>query len=134
MIAPAQTDREFLNEVGRAVPMELVTVPAPVARPSWAQLILEKLIPALLTQRRELMQTQDAAAEQLAALEQRVVLLKMKFQRRVDYYQERVTTLEAENRELVQLMSALRRDSATPTRTFNKGRVNLRDAGFLLRM
>ena len=134
MIAPAQTDREFLASTPRAVTVELVDPPAPAPRPTWSQLILEKLVPALLQQRRELMRTQDAAAEQLAALEQRVVLLKAKFQRRVGYYQDRVAELEAENREMTQLLAVLRRESQPGTRTFNQGRVNLRDAGFLLRM
>jgi hypothetical protein len=134
MITPSQTDREFVNDTGRAVPMEVVPPPALVTRPTWAQLILEKLVPALLTQRRELMRTQDAATEQLTAIEQRVALLKMKFQRRVGYYQDRVTALEAENRELLQLIAALRRESAEPVRPVRNRRVNLRDAGFLLRM
>jgi predicted RNA-binding Zn-ribbon protein involved in translation (DUF1610 family) len=134
MIAPSQTDREFLGEVSRAVTMELVPPPAPVVRSSWAQLVLEKLVPALLTQRRELLATQDAAVEQLTALEQRVVLMRAKFQRRVGYYQDRAAELEAENRELAQIVSALRRENSTPTRSFSNSRVNLRDAGFLLRM
>jgi DNA-directed RNA polymerase subunit RPC12/RpoP len=134
MIAPAQTDREFLGEYSHAVTLEIVPPPAPVPRPSWSQLILEKLVPALLSQRRDLMRTQDDAAEQLAALEQRVMLLKAKFQRRVGYYQDQVAELEAENRELAQLITTLRRANQPTTRTFNQNRVNLRDAGFLLRM
>jgi len=134
MITPPRTDREFTSRATDAVTMELVPEPAPVLRAAWPRLIVEKLLPALLAQRRELLQTQDAATEQLAAIEQRVILLKMKFQRRMNYYQERVSTLEAENRELTQKMRSLRDDGAAQVTSFGVERVNLRDAGFLLRM
>jgi hypothetical protein len=60
--------------------------------------------------------------------------MKAKFQRRVGYYQDRAAELEAENRELEQLLAALRRENPATTRSFSNSRVNLRDAGFLLRM
>ena len=52
----------------------------------------------------------------------------MKFQRRLGYFQERFTTLEDENRALSRQVQVL-----SEARTFGVGRLNLRDAGFLLR-
>ena len=130
LVAPPRTDNEFISHRAETVPMELVVnEPAP-PRPTWQQLIIQKLIPALLAQRRHLIQNQDAATEQLAALEQRVVLVQMKFQRRLSYYQERVETLEAEKRELSRQVRVL---TERPVSPFAAGRVSLRDAGFLLR-
>jgi DNA-directed RNA polymerase subunit RPC12/RpoP len=133
LIVPPRTDREFIPHTADAVPLELVPAPAPVARVPWTRLIMEKVLPALLAQRRELLQTQDEATEQLAALEQRVVLLQMKFQRRLAYYQERVTTLEAENRELARQARSAAENSSAAAASFGLGRINLRNTGFLLR-
>ena len=83
---------------------------------------------------RDLIATQDAAAEHLATLEQRVTLMSMKLQRRLSHYQERVTSLEAENRELSEKLRSMREDGAAQVTTFGTGRINLRDAGFLLRL
>jgi len=134
LVIPPRTDLEFSSLATDVVPLELVHEPAPVLRAAWPRLMMEKLLPALLAQRRELLQTQDDATEQLAAIEQRVILLKMKFQRRLNYYQERVSTLEAENRELAERMHSDRHDGAAQVTAFGDGRVNLRNAGFLLRM
>jgi hypothetical protein len=134
MIIPPRTDREFSPRATDAVSLELVPQPVPVVQTSWPRAIVEKLLPALLAQRRELLQNQDAAVEQLAAIEQRVVLLKMKFERRLNFYRERVSTLEAENRELARQVSSPRDDGAAQVTSFGVGRVSLRDAGFLLRM
>ena len=134
LIIPPRTDREFSPDAPEALSLELVPEPSPVVRTSWPRAIVEKLLPALLAQRRELLQNQDAAAEHLEAIEQRIVLLKMKFERRLNYYQERVSTLEAENRALAEQMNSARDDGAAQVTSFGVGRVSLRDAGFLLRM
>jgi hypothetical protein len=135
MITPPRTDREFIAPATDAVPLELVPEPtsSPI-RTIWPRLIMEKLLPALLAQRRELLQTQDEATEQLAAIEQRVTLLKMRFQRRMSYYEGRVSTLEAENRELLEQIRLLQDDGAAQVTALGVGRINLRDAGFLLRV
>ena len=134
LVIPPRTDAEFSPCETDVVPLELVREPEPAVRTVWPRLMMEKLLPALLAQRRQLMQTQDDATEQLAAIEQRVILLKMKFERRLSYYQDRVSTLEAENRELTQRMRSDQDDGAAQVTSFGVGRINLRDAGFLLRM
>jgi DNA-directed RNA polymerase subunit RPC12/RpoP len=134
MIVPPRSDREFIPGAGDALSLELVPEPPPVERAWWSRAIIERLLPALLAQRRELLQNQDAAAEQLAGIEQRILLLKMKFERRLSYYRERVATLEAEKRELMRQASSAQDDGAAQVRSFSVGRVSLRDAGFLLRM
>lgn len=133
LIVPLRTDSEFAPRNGEAVSLEFVPEAPPVPRVPWSRLILERLLPALLAQRRDLMQTQDEAAEQIAAFEQRVVLLQMKFQRRLSFFQERIATLEADNRELSRQLEELSERPVRPLASFGAGRVNLRDAGFLLR-
>jgi hypothetical protein len=134
MITPPRTDREFISPATDAVRLELVPEPTSVVRTAWPRLIIEKLLPALLAQRRELLRTQDEATEQLAVIEQRVTLLKMRFQRRMSYYEGRVSTLEAENRELLEQVRLLQEDGAAQVTALGLGRINLRDAGFLLRV
>jgi DNA-directed RNA polymerase subunit RPC12/RpoP len=134
MIVPPGTDREFLRPARRAAALELSGEPAPSARAAWSRLIIEKLVPALLSQRRHLLETQDAATEQLAALEQRVILMRMKFQRRLEYYRERVAALESENRELSQRVNGSRDDGAAEVRAFGVGRIDLSRARFLMRL
>ncbi len=134
LIIPPQTDLEFTPDAPEALSLELVPEPPPVARTSWPRAIVEKLLPALLAQRRELLQNQDAATEQLEAIEQRIILLKMKFERRLVYYQERVSALEAENRALAEQMNSARDDGAAQVTSFGVGRVSLRDTGFVLRV
>lgn len=125
LIIPPRGNRESFAE---DVDLELVRE-EPVRKQSWTRLFMEKLLPALLAQRRDLIQTQNEAAEQIAEIEQRVVLLQMKFQRRLAYFQERVATLEAEN-EVLSRQAGGR--PSRPMLPFGSGRVNLRDAGFLM--
>jgi hypothetical protein len=134
LIIPPQTDREFTPDAPEVLSLELVPEPPTAIRTSWPRAIVEKLLPALLAQRRELLQNQDAAAEQLEAIEQRIVLLKMKFERRLSYYQERVSTLEAENRALAEQVNPAQDDGAAQVTSFGVGRVSLRDASFVLRV
>jgi hypothetical protein len=134
LVIPPRTDLEFRAAAAEVVSLELAPEPSSAHRTAWPRLMIEKLLPALLAQRQQLMQTQDDATEQLAVIEQRVILLKMKFQRRLDYYQERVSSLEAENRELALRARSDRDAGAAQVTSFSEGRINLRNAGFLLRM
>ena len=93
LIVRPEGDAEFLE-------LAPVTVlpPQPVEPPrSW----MARAVEALLFQRRQFIETQDAVAEQLAVMEQRLALLQTKWQRRLAYYEERVETLEAEKKELL---------------------------------
>ena len=96
MIVPPRTDREFMPRSAEAIPLKStpdVPAVAPVKdarRPHLAQLPVNKLLQTLLRHRRELLQTQEIATDRLAALEQRLVLVQMRFQRRLGHYQERI--------------------------------------------
>ena len=133
LVVPPQSDREFIPHKADTVPLELVRDEPIVRSSSWLRIMVEKVLPALLLQRRELLQTQNEAAEQLAAFEQRIILLQMKLQRRMGFFQERVSTLERENRELLRKIQTLSEPAREPAATFGTGRVTLRDSGFLLR-
>ncbi len=138
MIVPSRTDREFIPRSAEAIPLELAPdVPAitPVEdamRPHLARLLVNKVLQTLLRHRRELLQTQEIATDQLVALEQRLVLVQMKFQRRLGYYQERIAVLEAENRELAQQVRLMSEDMPERKTPFGAGRVNLRDGRLLV--
>ncbi|MEI6085858.1 MAG: hypothetical protein WCS70_16360 [Verrucomicrobiota bacterium] len=58
---------------------------------------MTRLVEGLLFQRNHMLEAQNAAAEQIAAIEQRVAVVQTKLQRRLAYYEERIETLEAEN-------------------------------------
>ena len=138
MIVPMRSDREFVPRFAEAIPLELTPdVPAvtPVEdamRPHLARLLANRLLQTLLWHRRELLQTQEIATDQLAALEQRLVLVQIKFQRRLGYYQERIALLEAENRELSQQVRLMSEDTPVRENSFGDGRVNLRDGRLML--
>jgi hypothetical protein len=99
LIVPPDTDYEFQGETGvRAVPFPPATASQRSALiPHLARLMMNRLVQTLLFQRRELLDTQNAAADQLAAIEQRLALLHTKMQRRLHYYEERVALLQTES-------------------------------------
>ncbi len=138
MIVPLRSDREFMPRSAEAMPLELTPdVPAvtPVEdamRPHLARLLANKLLQTLLWHRRELLQTQETATDQLAALEQRLVLVQVKFQRRLGYCQERIAALEAENRELSQQVRLISEDMPVRKASSGAGRVNLGDGRLML--
>ena len=115
LIVPPQTDAEFLTAIG-VVSLEPVAT-EPVSReavrgaliPHLARLMMDRFLQLVLHQRQELLTTQAAAADQIAAIEQRETLVQCKLQRRLAYYESRIATLteeleskEAENRQLQQ--------------------------------
>jgi hypothetical protein len=94
---------------------------------------MNRVFQAVLQQRRQLLDTQDTAAAQIAELEQRIILLHGKLQRRLAYFQDRVRVLEAENRELARRVRHSGNGDHVPPSVTTTSRVNLREAGFLLR-
>lgn len=122
LIIPPRSDQEFYEEIP-------VVVVAEEPTPGWARQLMTRLVQKLLFQRNHLLESQQAAAEKIAEMEQRVALVQTKLQRRMEYYQERIESLEAENyllqhrnRQLLQQMkSPLSRwdaaESATPARS-----------------
>ena len=102
-------------------------------------MLVNKILERLLSQRRDLLQSQELVSDHLAGLEQRLILVQMKYQRRLGHYQERVATLEAENRHLSKEIKKLSRNGNgngnghEPVVPFGTGRVNLRGTSLLLR-
>lgn len=93
LIVPPKADSEFLEELPVTV-----MAPGPVAvPPNLARQLMSRLVEGLLFQRNHMLEAQTAAAEQMAAMEQRVAVIQTKLQRRLAYYEERIETLEAEN-------------------------------------
>jgi DNA-directed RNA polymerase subunit RPC12/RpoP len=140
LIVPPRTDVEFLPSPPAALDLTLVTAhdrPNGDAKaallPHLARAMMNRVFQAVLFQRRQLLDTQASATAQVAELEQRVVLLHARLQRRLAYYQERVAVLEAENRELRRRSQQTARTEFPPASLAVANRVNLRDAGFLLR-
>ena len=91
LIVQPTTDLEFLEDAPVTV---LPPAPAP---PHLARQLMTRLVEGLLFQRNHMLEAQNAAAEQIAAIEQRVAVVQTKLQRRLAYYEERIETLEAEN-------------------------------------
>ncbi|MCG3147152.1 MAG: hypothetical protein PCFJNLEI_00589 [Verrucomicrobiae bacterium] len=93
LIVPPRPDSEFVEEI----PVTLVPPAPPAAPPNLARQLMTRLVEGLIFQRNHMLETQNAAAEQIAAMEQRVAVIQTKLQRRLAYYEERIETLEAEN-------------------------------------
>lgn len=113
LICPPCSDAEFADAPVLLTP---VVETRSSMLPHLARLMMDKLVQGLLFQRRELMDTHAAAAEQIAVMEQRLALLQTKWQRRLSFYEERVAALEvdlktkaAENCQLQEEIRQLRR-------------------------
>jgi DNA-directed RNA polymerase subunit RPC12/RpoP len=118
LIIPPRSDDEFA-----VLP---VIVDRAALMPHLARMLMDKLVQGLLHQRRQLLDSQTATADQLDVIEQRLALLHTKWKRRQDY-EERITALEAENKDLRRQAELAVQPAARPAR-----RVNLQ-AGLLLR-
>jgi len=94
LIVPPTADLEFLEDVSVTV---LSPTPVEAAPPNLARQLMSRLVQGLLFQRNHMLEAQNAAAEQIAVMEQRIAVVQTKLQRRLAYYEERIETLEAEN-------------------------------------
>ncbi len=105
-----------------------------------ARMMMDKLVQKLLSQRALLLGTQQTAALQVVELEQRLTKIQEQLQTRFDAYEKRVSELERQLAAKEQENRALARDKfliAKKALEAEEGkesvRVDLRDAGFLLR-
>jgi len=73
----------------------LTTVRAALV-PHLARLMMDKLVQALVHQRRSLMETQENATQRVASLEKRLETLQEQLQRRLQTYERRLGELQAE--------------------------------------
>jgi len=109
--------------------------------PHLARLLMDKLVQALLFQRRRMLAAQQTGTTQLAALEQRLTQLQTAYEVRLGAYEQRITELEGllerreeENRGLVhrQLELTVQALEAELARTEADTEESLHDAGVVL--
>ncbi|MGH9593987.1 MAG: hypothetical protein ACRD5L_12915 [Bryobacteraceae bacterium] len=116
--------------------------------PQLARMMMNRLVQALFSQRENLIDTQTEATQRMAELEERIAKAQEGVQKKIAAYEARIAELErqlvtkenelivkeSEKHELIRAnfqlaKKALEAESAPRA----GGRVNLRDAGFLLR-
>ena len=118
-------------------------VPAPVRTaliPQLARLMMNRLVQALFAQRTSLLDTQTEATQRMTELEERVAQAQANVQKRVAAYEARIAELEQqlaakeeENHDLKRANFQLAKKALEAENATRSGRVDLRDAGFLLR-
>jgi hypothetical protein len=148
LVVPADTDPEFRPP--QPVSVELVKSEsgngaghAPwraALMPHLARWMMDKLVQVLLAQRAHLLGTQQSAALQVVELEQRLTKIQEQVQVRFDAYEDRINDLEKqlalkeqENRELIRDRFLIAQRALHAAERKDSPRVDLRDAGFLLR-
>ena len=129
---------------GRKLPFAFPSAPAAVtpvdlpARdsmvPYLARLMMDKLVQALVSQRRNLMQTQQVGTQQMGEIEQRLARLQAKYQARVMNLERTLAMRDEEIRLLRRENAMLLRASETrPAVTAPASAALRRNVGVLLR-
>ena len=118
-------------------------VPAPVRTaliPHLARMMMNRLVQALFAQRTSLLDTQAEATQRMAEFEERVAQVQANVERKIAGYEVRVAELEQqlaakeeENHDLRRANFQLAKKALEAENAARSGRVDLRDAGFLLR-
>jgi DNA-directed RNA polymerase subunit RPC12/RpoP len=121
----------------------VATRPSPVRMalvPQLARLMMNRLTQALFAQRASLLDTQAEATQRMAEFEQRVAQAQAKMQKKIAAYEIRIAELERqlaakdeENNDLRRANFQLAKRAIEAENAARPGRVDLRDAGFLLR-
>jgi hypothetical protein len=108
--------------------------------PQLARMMMNRLVQALFAQRESLIDTQAEATRRMAELEERIGRAQTTVERRFAAYEGRIAELESqltakeeENRELMRVNFQLAKKALEAESGPQPARVNLRDAGFLLR-
>jgi len=108
--------------------------------PQLARMMMNRLVQALFAQRESLIDTQAEATRRMAELEERIGRAQTTVERRFAAYEGRIAELESqltakeeENRELMRVNFQLAKKALEAENGPQPARVNLRDAGFLLR-
>jgi DNA-directed RNA polymerase subunit RPC12/RpoP len=108
--------------------------------PQLARMMMSRLVQALFAQRATLIDTQEEATRHMAELEERIAKAQVTVQGRFAAYENRIAELEKllaareeENRELMRQNFQLAKKALEAENAPQPGRVDLRDAGFLLR-
>ena len=108
--------------------------------PQLARMMMNRLVQALYGQRESLIETQMEATRRMAELEERIARAQTSVERRIAAYEGRIGELESqltakeeENRELLRVNFQLAKKALEVESRPQPPRVNLREAGFLLR-
>ena len=108
--------------------------------PQLARMMMNRLVQALFAQRESLIDTQAEATRRMAELEERIGRAQTNVERKFAAYEGRIVELESqlaakeeENRELMRANFQLAKKALEAESGPQPARVNLRDAGFLLR-
>lgn len=108
--------------------------------PHLARMMMNRLVQALFAQRESLIDTQAEATRRMAELEERIGRAQTNVERKIALYEGRIAELEGqlavkeeENRELMRTNFQLAKKALEVESNPRPGRVNLSDAGFLLR-
>jgi predicted nucleic acid-binding Zn-ribbon protein len=108
--------------------------------PQLARMMMNRLVQALFAQRESLIDTQTEATRRMAELEERIGRAQTTVERKFADYEGRIAELERqlaakeeENRELMRANFQLAKKALEAENSPQPARVNLRDAGFLLR-
>jgi hypothetical protein len=108
--------------------------------PHLARMMMNRLVQALFAQRESLIDTQTEATRRMAELEERIGQAQTNVERKFALYESRIADLEGqlaakeeENRELMRTNFQLAKKALEVETNPRPGRVNLSDAGFLLR-
>ena len=108
--------------------------------PQLARMMMDRLFRAVLSQRAQLMDSQYTATARIVELEERLLRVQQQLQNRLNAYELRIgelerglATKEEENRELIRINFQLSKRALEAEGARRPGRVDLREAGFLLR-
>jgi len=108
--------------------------------PQLARMMMSRLVQALFAQRTTLIDTQEEATRRMAELEERIARAQESLQGRFAAYENRIAELEKllaakeeENRELMRQNFQLAKRALEAENSPQPGRMDLSDAGFLLR-
>jgi DNA-directed RNA polymerase subunit RPC12/RpoP len=124
-------------------PVPVGSVPSPVRMaliPQLARMMMSRLVQALFAQRMSLLDTQAEATQRMAELEERVAQVQASVQKKIAAYEARIAELEEqlagkeeENNDLRRANFQLANKVLEAETAARSSRVDLRDAGFLLR-
>ena len=108
--------------------------------PHLARMMMNRLVQALFAQRESLIDTQAQATRRMEELEERISRAQTNVEKKIALYESRIAELEnqlaakeEENRELMRTNFQLAKKALEMESSPQPARVNLRDAGFLLR-
>jgi hypothetical protein len=108
--------------------------------PHLARMMMNRLVQALFAQRESLIDTQAQATRRMEELEERISRAQTNVEKKITLYESRIAELEnqlaakeEENRALMRTNFQLAKKALEMESSPQPARVNLSDAGFLLR-